>query len=159
MDNYVPLHVPNKGIPVIYAISNWVDGKVYIGGTTQYKIRMRNHWIRLRVGDHENRNLQSAYDRYGEESFTVSILETCTKVKLKEREQFWMDVAHNKYNIVHNAKGGRVPGVPLTEEWKRNIGKSALGNKGNVDAPRTEEWRRRLSESSKERWRKWREAR
>lgn len=136
----------------VYAIINVVDGKAYIGGTTQYKKRINNHLINLRLNRHENRNLQSAFNQHGEEHFFFIILEECKKKILKEREQHWLDTIHNKYNIVPNARGGRLPGIPLSEEWKKRIGEGAKGNKGNVNAPRTLEWRRNLSEAGKRRW-------
>lgn len=135
----------------VYMIVNCIDDMVYVGGSTNLEDRWKNHFIYLRLGRHENGNLQEAYNKMGEEVFSIQVLDYCSKDILKNVEQYWLDNLPNLYNIVPNAKGGRKPG-PLTEEWKRKIGESSRGNKGNSRAERTEQWRRRLSEAGKRRW-------
>lgn len=135
----------------VYAILNIKTGVVYVGGSTQFQKRISNHFVNLKIGKHENPNLQAAYNRDGRDCFIVVLLEKCYTRSLKQREQFWMGQFSDKYNIVPNAKGGRKPG-PLTPEWRERIGRGALGNKGNRGVPRNALWRKRLSEAGKKRW-------
>jgi group I intron endonuclease len=61
----------------IYEIRNSVNGKVYIGQSQRgagVHGRWRNHRTQLRGGNHHNRKLQSAWAKYGAESFVFSVL-------------------------------------------------------------------------------------
>lgn len=76
----------------IYAITNIVNDKQYVGqAVVKYK-RWKNHRIALRCNKHENKHLQSAYNKYGEAAFIYTVLEIISDVSLlDEREQYWMD--------------------------------------------------------------------
>lgn len=61
----------------IYEIKNINTGKVYIGQSKDIMIRWRDHITRLKKQKHENQYLQNAWNKYGAEAFTFSILEVC----------------------------------------------------------------------------------
>lgn len=75
----------------IYIIKNTVTNKVYIGQSKNITHRFNIHKRRLQNNSHENIYLQRAWNKYGENSFTFSILEKCKQSKLTEREQYWID--------------------------------------------------------------------
>jgi len=75
----------------IYSILNITSGKRYIGQAVNIKNRINGHFKRLRAGKHHCAHLQSAFQKYGQESFTYSVLEECPVEALIKCEQFWMD--------------------------------------------------------------------
>ena len=82
---------------VIYLITNLLNGKKYVGQTTNLKRRIRQH----KRGD---LCIDKAIQKYGWENFTLEVLEECeSPEQLHEREIFW--IAHfncmspNGYNL------------------------------------------------------------
>lgn len=65
---------------VVYAILCMMDGRVYVGSTDDFRARRSAHWSLLKSGHHENRRLQAAWDEYGENWFTITILEVVEDV-------------------------------------------------------------------------------
>lgn len=63
----------------IYCIENKINNKTYIGSSKNLYQRLLKHFALLRHNKHENAHLQSAWNKYGEESFEWFILELCDK--------------------------------------------------------------------------------
>jgi transcriptional regulator with XRE-family HTH domain len=60
----------------IYAITNVVTGRIYIGKTeTSFATRWKMHIADLRRGTHHNVLLQAEWQKYGEDAFVLSIVE------------------------------------------------------------------------------------
>lgn len=74
----------------IYGLLNNITGKWYVGQSIDVELRHKCHFIYLRRGKHHNAFLQHAFNKYGESSFSFSILEVCLKEDLDMREQFWI---------------------------------------------------------------------
>jgi len=69
-----------------------VDGKVYIGSSTDIKKRSHDHLYLLRHNQHPNPHLQYAFNKHGEMAFEMCILqEVASEEELKLAEQYWMD--------------------------------------------------------------------
>lgn len=79
----------------IYKIENTINGKVYVGQSTNMQRRWVEHRHELKKGIHDNDYLQKSYDKYGTESFLFKIIEECNKDVLCSREQYWID----KYKV------------------------------------------------------------
>lgn len=75
----------------IYQIQCTPTGKVYIGSAVSVSARWQQHRKRLRNGNHHNRYIQSAWDRYGEANFQISVLELVNRSDLLAAEQSWID--------------------------------------------------------------------
>lgn len=76
----------------IYQITCSVSNKIYIGSSVNVKKRWRDHRSALRKKSHVNPHLQSAWCKYGEESFVFELVEEVSKNDhLLEREQWWLD--------------------------------------------------------------------
>lgn len=99
---------------VVYSITNTVNGNIYIGSTVQ-KLNRRwyDHVVTLKGQRHGNRYLQRAWNKYGEDSFRLDVIERVSGYKkLLEREQHWIDKYYGEgcYNIgkaVENPMKGR----------------------------------------------------
>lgn len=83
----------------IYCIKNIVNDKCYIGSSTHIYYRLRRHKSDLLRKVHANPILQNAYNKYGADSFVVSIVEECTKDMVLVREQYYIDTLLPVYNI------------------------------------------------------------
>lgn len=91
----------------VYCIYCDCNGKKYIGSTTQsFLKRLGSHIASLKRGKHKNDYLQHAFNKYGEECFSVSILEVVEdKSKVLEREQHYLDTEKDLFNINPLASG------------------------------------------------------
>lgn len=104
----------------VYVISNTIDGRQYVGSTVTFKRRFRDHARFLRDGKHQNKYLQNAWNKYGEEAFVFSVIEYVADAsKLIEREQAWMGELKPKYNLCKYA--GNTLGRKHSAETKRRL--------------------------------------
>ncbi len=93
----------------IYAITNKLSTKVYIGSSKDIEKRFHQHKQLLARGKHHSCKLQRAWDKYGESNFEFSIIETVEEnINLFEVEQHFIDQyeAYNQYNVSKQAVGG-----------------------------------------------------
>ncbi len=86
----------------IYVITNDINGKQYVGKTTDTLAgRFSDHCKDSVLSKCKGRPLYYAMNKYGKEHFHISQLEECELDILPEREQFWikeLDTYHNGYN-------------------------------------------------------------
>lgn len=109
----------------IYKIVNNLNGKFYVGSSTNLHKRESDHFSGLRRGNHPNLYLQRSYNTYGEENFTFCILETCEIVYLLEREQHYIDTLNPEYNISRVA--GNTLGYKHTKETLEHLRSIKVG--------------------------------
>lgn len=122
----------------IYSFTNKTTGKRYIGQTVYLNGRKGDHLLNLRRNQHDNNYLQKAFNKYGEEDFIFEVLEvvpkledsTNDKVKLTEREQYWMDFYKSYdrdygYNINPSASINPMQGKTHTPEARKKISEAA----------------------------------
>lgn len=76
----------------IYKITNKINGKSYIGQTTNYRRRFREH-KKLGYGKEENKYLYNAIKKYGLENFTFEVIENKTS-NYNEKEKYWIKYYH-----------------------------------------------------------------
>lgn len=75
----------------IYKIINVVNNKFYIGSAVNFSRRKTRHFSELRTGKHNNRYLQSAWNKHGEQSFIFAIVEKIeNKSLLLAAENRWL---------------------------------------------------------------------
>lgn len=96
----------------IYFIINKVNGKRYVGQTTDFSRRKYTHFRCLRENRHANIKLQNAWNKYGEENFIIEriIFENTTKEELDELEKYYIqkyDSINNGYNIKEGGSTGK----------------------------------------------------
>ena len=120
----------------IYVITNKINGRQYVGQTSDYTKRINSHLSALRNGRSHCRYLQYAFNKYGEDAFEFSVLEKCEDNKLNEREQYWIQklgTLDNGYNMCDGGNGIR--GFKFTKEQKEHI-RNALKGKTASDIAR-----------------------
>jgi len=77
----------------IYTITNIINGKIYLGSTTQsFQLRWNCHLSLLRNNKHPNKHLQSSWNKYVESNFIFEILEQCELEFCLSQEQYWINI-------------------------------------------------------------------
>lgn len=76
----------------IYIIQNNLNGKCYVGQTTNWRQRRNKHWCELRKGQHLNKHLQAAFNRDGEESFIFHVVREVPNEQATTYEQFYINL-------------------------------------------------------------------
>jgi predicted GIY-YIG superfamily endonuclease len=111
---------------VIYKITTKTNGKIYIGSASFYSKRVSTHLYWLRRNNHDNRYMQSAFNKYGEADFVFEIVENVSsKEELTNREQYWIDNSNCLdrkvgYNLCEKAESRL--GQKMPESAKKAIG-------------------------------------
>jgi len=76
----------------IYAITNTINNKAYIGSTVNVERRWAKHIFGLNKNIHPNKKLQNSWNKYGADLFNFIVIEELEdKNNLVEREQYYMD--------------------------------------------------------------------
>lgn len=87
----------------IYKIINVINNKFYVGSAVDLKRRKTRHFSELRTGRHNNRHLQAAWAKYGEQAFVfVVVQELPPDADLLAAENVWLKAHVGKdycYNI------------------------------------------------------------
>lgn len=87
----------------IYKIINVINNKFYVGSAVDLKRRKTRHFSELRTGKHNNRHLQAAWLKYGEQAFVfVVVEELLVDADLLAAENVWLKEHVGKdycYNI------------------------------------------------------------
>jgi group I intron endonuclease len=87
----------------IYKIINVVNNKFYVGSAVDLKRRKTRHFSELRNGKHNNRHLQAAWLKYGEQAFVFVVVEALSDdADLLAAENVWLKEHVGKdycYNI------------------------------------------------------------
>jgi len=106
----------------VYAITNNINGKVYIGHTSNLRRRYSSHWANLRNGRHHNTRLQAEWDEFGESNFSFVVrmeapVSDCAQL---ERELIASLMGPNCYNWSPGGSTGR----PRVDESVRLVQRS-----------------------------------
>ena len=131
----------------IYLIKNIVNNKVYVGSAVNVDKRWSQHKNHLKRGKHHSCHLQSAWDKYGEQTFTFDILELVSNPEhLLAYEQVYLDYYKSYendrgYNICKVA--GSQFGMKRSEEARRKMSEAHTGLK------RSEETKKKKREAQK----------
>lgn len=84
----------------IYSITNNINNKYYIGSSINIIKRWYTHTYMLNNNIHANKHLQSAWTKYGPESFSFDIIKTTDKSRLRQEEEEFISINHDRcYNI------------------------------------------------------------
>jgi group I intron endonuclease len=120
----------------IYKITNTKNNKIYVGSSLDMKKRREKHFWMLEKGIHDNKFLQSSYNKDGKESFVFEIVEFCDERDLVEKENYY--ILENKTNdmnygynlcLVSDKRRNRVSDKTKTQLSKYNLKKNNNFNK------------------------------
>jgi group I intron endonuclease len=96
-------------IGYIYCITNNINKKQYVGKTTiSVEKRFLEHLRDAKKRDKEERPLYKAINKYGENNFSIEILEQVENGDLSKREEYWIDklgTYHSGYNATLGGDG------------------------------------------------------
>lgn len=86
----------------IYKIVNNVNGRVYVGRSSDIEARWLEHKKALNKKKHFSKELQNDWDTYGKDSFSFEIVEKCSYIDIKYKELYYIFQFENAYNIISN---------------------------------------------------------
>lgn len=123
----------------VYGIYNKINGKIYIGKTKNFKLRISTH-IRIAKSDSKIYGkfaIHNAIRKYGEDNFLYKILDTVKSEEIAfDREKQWIKLLTELNYILYNLTDGGegIVGLKFSEEHKRKLSESHMGqvawNKG-----------------------------
>ena len=108
-----------KRSPGIYKISCTKTDKIYIGETVNLSQRLQKHFSLLRKNKHSNPILQNIFNKYGENTFEVEVLEyldITDEIELKKIEKSWQ----NKFDNCIALDSNVIFHIERSEEWKES---------------------------------------
>lgn len=123
----------------IYLRTNLINGKQYVGQTSDLKRRERD-WRKLNTS-YSNKELDEDRIKYGLKNFKLEIIEICEDGESDKKENYYIE----KYNTLspngYNKYSGGVKGFTFTmkEETKKKISESEKGIR------RTDETKEKIS--------------
>lgn len=126
----------------IYRITFNGSSREYIGSAHNTHRRKLEHLSMLRRDAHANVIMQRCFNKYGEESFTFKVIETCTKDDLLDREQCYIDGLTKSERMNICLVAGNTAGRKHSDETKQLIREKAIGREV---PPRSNEYREKIS--------------
>ncbi len=110
----LPPHADNGNLNAIpnasgiYKITCSANKKIYIGSSINLCRRKNEHWNDLRQNKHSNPIMQSAWNKYGEQTFVFEVLELVLPMDPTNREQHWLNkfkpFGRKGFNLAHDAR-------------------------------------------------------
>jgi group I intron endonuclease len=140
---------------IIYKVTNKVNGKVYIGQTTEcLTIRKKKHYASRNYYAKMNRHFSHALRKYKRSDFLWEIIDKCdSKEELDEMEFHYImsyDSYNNGYNMTFGGEG--IIGHKHTEESKLKMSLAKKGKPGHMAGFKfSKESKAKMSESAKNR--------
>jgi len=130
---------------VVYKIVNKINDKIYVGSTSDKRMRWQKHKSRLKNNKHNNPHLQNAWNKYGSENFEFSVIEQVDKTNdLIQREQYYMDNLEPEYNIIPKADRSEA-----SEKTREKISEAVSGKNNPFYGRRhSEEAREKIGEAN-----------
>ncbi len=110
----------------IYKITNNINGKSYIGLSTNIKKRWKKHKQKNYIEYFKDKPLYRAFNKYGIDNFTFEVLEECSIEELSKKEIYYIDkydsFGKNGYNATLGGDGAH--GYKWSEELKQKSSKT-----------------------------------
>ena len=109
----------------VYGIFSKIDARVYIGSATNFDLRKKIHFDKLKSNVHVNKPLQNFVNKYGIENVEFVVLAKCPSEYCIKLEQFFLDNFENKFNIRLIAESNF--GLKASDETKKKMSKARKG--------------------------------
>jgi len=125
--NKIHIIKENKNKSGIYRLTNKLNGKMYIGSSSNLSSRFLKHFNLNYISKHKNElSISRAMIKYRYDNFYLEILEFCDVSNLLKREQFYLDLLEPVYNIAKIA--GSNLGFKHSKESRAKISKALKGS-------------------------------
>ena len=148
----------------IYKISNLENNKCYYGSSLDLDKRLYEHKRNLRLGQHDNKHLQNAWNKYTEDYFKFEVIEevpliedieennkNLRKIETEYIQKYQTYKPEFGYNFIPGGIGTQ--GLPCSEEKKRKISEANKGRVAyNIGVPMSEEQKQLLKEINTEKY-------
>lgn len=144
---FIRNYINMKNTFTVYEILNISNNKRYIGCSSDVKSRWNHHKHLLRLNKHNNKYLQSSWNKYGEDQFIFTILfqfNDINEMYTKEKELVELN-SNLFYNLSDGGKGGTA-GFKWTDESRKKLSESKKLTAKNI---MTQEVKDRISVSKK----------
>lgn len=126
------IYSENKGKSGIYKWTNLINGKIYIGSSTDLS---RRFWLYLSLnylkGYKGSSHIYKSLLKNGYDNFRLEILKYCSPDECIKWEQFYMDLLNPEYNILR--KAGSSLGYKHSVESRANISAFHMGRKRSIE--------------------------
>lgn len=108
----------------IYRIVNLKNSKIYIGSTTNFSRRKKEHFKLLRGNKHKNKHLQFSFNKYKEENFKFEIIEKTEDLII--REQYYINIINTMnpkigYNLSFPHQNGGTKALRNSSELRKVV--------------------------------------
>ena len=108
----------------IYKIINAVNNKFYVGSAVNFEKRKARHLWRLKRGDHANKHLQAAWNKYGADAFVFAIVQQVADDEdILAAENVWLAKHVGQPYCYNKAMDATAPGTGMFGEKNPMWGK------------------------------------
>ena len=136
----------------IYFIENKINGKIYVGKTTDPISRWKTHKSVSRQGKQKYPNkyfvVHAAMAKYGVDNFTFTVAEYYPdNISANEAEKYWIAYLKDFGILLYNATpggDGMAPGTVFSESHRKNISLAKTGKKASLEARQNMSMARKL---------------
>lgn len=108
-------------------IENKINHKKYIGQSKRIEKRWKEHII-YAAKNKRNSHLYNAFNKYGIENFTFSIIEQCNICELNKKEKYWIQY-YNTYIDGYNETTGGDANYEVSKETRKKLSIARNKNK------------------------------
>lgn len=128
----------------IYIIKNLINNKVYIGSSVNIEERWSHHRSAFNPNYSYERNkpLYLAFQKYGKDNFSFSILEECHINELAEKEKYYiklydcciLDGENKGYNLTRGGEGYLLNNYDyIYQLWNNGLNQKTIAKQLNTD--------------------------
>lgn len=111
-------------VPGVYAIEHAPTKRAYIGQAMDVRVKWERHRRDLRNGRHDNKPMQRAWTKYGEDAFTIRVVVDLSHIPEGELDALLRNVEKiemaRRTNLYNRAKGG-AGRPPMSDETRKRI--------------------------------------
>ena len=118
----------------VYKITNTITGDFYIGSSNDVKKRWKEHKCQSRWNEYPNNPMYLDMQEYGKDKFVFELLAEVEEGKLKEKEQYFIELLKPAYND-RNANGWDIERrKKYNKEYQKEYQKTEKGKESNKKA-------------------------
>lgn len=89
----------NRGKSGIYCWKNLINGKLYVGSSTDLTRRLQQYFNINYLNKNTTMRICRALLKYGYSNFCLEILEYCDRTELLTREKYYFELLNPEYNL------------------------------------------------------------